>query len=599
MFKKLRFKASVVLVQTLLVLPPIILITLFIMLWARGSLMTQLDTSRRYSLQTVGNSFDQVYERTLDLLNVPFLNRTILSILTTQYSDNPKDKIQKNADQQLVNTLLSDIVLFNEPNITSLTVFSEISGSVYYNWRYPTLNINIHNSDWDNLIDSQWYKSIAHVNEPVVSHAKENDFFIGGGIIISFSQRLWRLVADQHIGAIRVDMDLTTFQNSWRHIAENPSDVFLVLDQDHQLVFSSNSDFNDTFPPLSTIDISTLHEYRVNSYVAELSGFTFVYLTYVATTQSYLRFLYAPLLAVIASWIIYTVIFIFWSSRHVSLPIQKLKTAMIQGQEKDLTARCEPLQGEMGQLSEAFNDLIVRLNDMMDDVALAEQEKAQLTYEVLLSKFSPHFLYNTLNAIRFKAELTGAQESAGALKSLASMLQFSIKYTEVTISFQNELEQLEHYVNIMRIRYGDEIDIVYDIDAECFQYICLKFLIQPAVENCFIHSFADMPNKEHKQICVRVICLSDHIRVSVEDNGKGMTQKQIDELLSENLNQNTNMRSGIGVSNVKQRLFATFGDNCKYYIESEPGLYTRVTAVIPKIKAQERNGFSDEIIDGG
>jgi two-component system sensor histidine kinase YesM len=177
--------------------------------------------------------------------------------------------------------------------------------------------------------------------------------------------------------------------------------------------------------------------------------------------------------------------------------------------------------------------------------------------------------------------MLGAGEVAHALESLASLLRFAIKSADDLVPFAVELEQLENYIQIMRIRYGGDIDVAFDIDERCLEYRCLKFLFQPAVENGFIHAFGDSA-RGGKTIMVKVAVEENGILATVEDNGNGMTPQQIEALFRENTDRTT--FAGIGVSSVRQRIRALFGDEYGLQIKSEPGQYTKVTATIPKIK---------------
>jgi two-component system sensor histidine kinase YesM len=189
-----------------------------------------------------------------------------------------------------------------------------------------------------------------------------------------------------------------------------------------------------------------------------------------------------------------------------------------------------------------------------------------------------------MNAIRWRANLVGARDVSHALESLASLLRFAIKSTDELVPFAVELEQLENYIQIMRVRHGSDIDISFDISESCLECRCLKFLFQPAVENCFIHAFGGS-GRSDKSILVKATFLTDHIRVTVEDNGNGMTARQIENLFREDTSRDVFI--GIGLGSVRQRIKILFGEEYDLWIESELGKYTRVTATIPIIRLEE------------
>lgn len=582
---KLHFRSKLALLQFCLVLPVIALLLFALINGIRDSAVRQIEASRSYSLQSAAGSFDQIYARMLKLLEKPYADKSLFTILTTEYG--PGDVMQKRADDILLPKLLRSNFLYFEPNVLSVTMVSEITGSVYYGRSLPTTSINVHNEDWYNLKNSVWYKSVTAVETPVVSPATENELYLNSGLTISISQRLKDVRHNRLIGAVRIDLSLWSLNESWRGFSGADGSIFAVLDQAGQLVYASSEELLAQYPLLSAPDVNAWErEYRLTSKTAPESGFQFLYLSPPDTVFFQPQLLFGLPLLIMLAGILYVLVFISWSTRHISHPIRLLKTAMLQGQEKDLTARCEPLPGEMGELSDAFNSLMERIGELIGEVTRNEQEKARLSYEVLQSKVNPHFLYNTLNAIRWKADMIGSKDISHSLESLSSLLRFSIKCTDDVIPFETELGQLENYIQIMRVRYGDNVEIGYDIDEDCLAYQCLKFLIQPAVENCYIHAFSS-GLQENPSIQVSVICEETCIVVTVEDNGDGMTSEQIDKLFRTDTDRGKAMFVGIGIGNVRERIITQFGAGYGLEVTSERGRFTRVTAVIPKIKCEE------------
>ncbi len=577
--KRLSVRSKLMRVQLLLVLPLITLVLFGISYFLNASLTAELDNARGYSLQTAADAFDSLYVRALKLLEVPYTDNTIYRIISDESSD--PAVLQSGLDFKEVYDALYNSVLYYEPDLSAATLVAEASGRVLYSRQAPTSGVNVNNPDWGDLRRSIWYQEAVAVDTPVLGPAMENDLYFGSGVTVSLSQRLLDVTRHRRLGVFRIDINLSELCRDWENAADGSNDVFIVLDNTSQLVFASSQEFLDQYPRLSIPNPSAWRQgYRVNSHTAQASGFAFYYLSPPAQFDA--RLYSIPLLAALLCGI-YAAFFIHWSSRSITRPIHTLKTAMLQGQQKDLSVRCEPLDGEMNELGEAFNDLMDEVGKLVGEVAAREQEKAKLAYEALQSKINPHFLYNTMNAIRWRAKLLGAGDVAHSLESLASLLRFAIKSTDELVPFAVELEQLENYIQIMRVRYGGDIDISYDIDEGCMAYRCLKFLFQPAVENCFIHAFDGA--QRDKSILVKAIVEAECICVTIEDNGNGMTRQQLADLFRENGSKA--VFSGIGLGSVRQRIATLFGEGYGLTIESEPGRYTRVTATIPKIKLEE------------
>lgn len=595
MKKKLwYFQSKLILIQVFLVLPMLTL-TLFVAIyWIRDTAFQAIYESRYNSLQTAAASFDQVYTRMIKLLEKPYTDRQLYDIMTKEYTKT--DYVSKNLNDAQTNRLLHNITYY-EPDISSVTLVLDKTDSVYFQRREPATGVNVHNPDWYHMTNSQWYQSAMEVDHYLVAPVVSDELYLNSGLTMAFTQRLLNVLQDEKIGVIRIDLGIQQFYPDWNKIVENnKTDIFMILDSYGQIIYCSSEAFLGKYPLLEVIDPEGLSsKYHVTSCTAPASNTQFLYLS----QDAFLFRLKQPLLLVgvvlVLCYLLYAVVFIRWSSHYISSPIKKLKTAMVKGQNQDLSSRCEPLAGEMGDLSDAFNQLMERMGCLLEDAAHHEQEKARLNYEILQSKINPHFLYNTLNAIRWKAHMAGAQNISQSLESLASLLKFTIKCTDEIIPFETELQQLEHYIQIMRVRYGDDIEFNFDIDDQCFRYQCLKFLLQPMVENCFIHAFG---TKKEKQpvVTIKIVCELTDISVLVEDNGDGMTKEQIARIMSSQPGQAKTKFFGIGLENVLQRIHTLFGDRYYLNIESEWGIYTRVTAVIPKIEILDKEregGFHD------
>ena len=585
--KQLHFRSKLALLQFCLVLPVIALLVFGLISGLRDAAVQQIEASRRYSLQSAAGSFDQVYARILKLLEKPYTDTVLFHILTSRYGED--DVMQKREDTTQLPYLLRSNFLYYEPNVLSVTLVSEISDSVYYGRSLPTTAVNIHNEDWYNLRASTWYKEVTAVETPVITPAGENELFLNGGLTVTVSQRLKDVLQNQLIGAIRIDLSLWSLNDSWKALSGEDGSVFVVLDQTGQLVYASSDELLKICPPLSKPDVKAWENaYLLSAITAPQSGFQFIYLSPRSTFFFQPQLLFGLPLLIMLAGILYVLIFISWSTRHISRPVRILKTAMLQGQQKDLTARCGTLDGEMGELSDAFNSLMERIGELIGEVTENEQEKARLSYEVLQSKVNPHFLYNTLNAIRWRADMTGARDISRSLESLSSLLRFSIKCTDDVVLFETELNQLENYIQIMRVRYGDNVEICYDIDEACMDYQCLKFLIQPAVENCYIHAFSSGAQTA-PCILVSIVCEDTRIVVTVEDNGDGMTPEQIGSLFLPDTSRARAMFVGIGIGNVHERIRTLFGSEYGLEVTSKLGRFTRVTATIPKLRQEEHH----------
>lgn len=581
---------KLILVQLFLVLPVLVIFLTGTIYAINKDAANKINSSRNYLLQTISDNFENLYDTARKLLEKPYTNSLIYANITKTYA--PHEQAQRSADNKETAALLYKDILYFDPNISSITIVSESNSSVVYKHVYPVTGVNPHAVEWPNVLESEWYIKTIQTSEPVIFTTTPNEFFNNSGITVSLSQRLLRLGTQQRIGAIRLDLNIGNFFSRLENIQTN-TDTFLVLDSDKKLVYSNDADFLSQHQLLSAIEPDTLEgDFILNSYFGAKSHFTFITLTdkTLITGQSGVLYGLVALFAVLYAAI--SITYIFWSARRFSQPIRTLKAVMLRGSLKDFSVQCPPLSGEMGVLGDAFNSLMETINLQLEEIRTKEHETAQLSYEVLQSKINPHFLYNTLNAVRWKAQLIGAKDIAISLESLASLLKFSIKCTTDLIPFSMELEQLENYIRIMYVRYGNDIEIDYDIDESCYEYMCPKFMIQPAVENAYLHAFLPEQSGE-KLITVTVRCLDDCIEASVRDNGRGMTPEAAQSLLISKTHTDKKPFSGIGIFNVHQRIRSLFGTEYGVTVDSVEDKYTEIRAIIPKITAQTVSDCDD------
>ena len=251
-----------------------------------------------------------------------------------------------------------------------------------------------------------------------------------------------------------------------------------------------------------------------------------------------------------------------------------------------------PSNGFQGNLSLAkedeFKEIVQAINHMEDEIQeLMEKQKREvevrneLEFKVLQNQINPHFLYNTLNSIKWMATLQKNYPIRDMTAALGRLLQNISKGTAVKIQMFEEMSILDDYVLIQNIRYNGKIKVNYHItDKDITQAYILKFTLQPIMENAIFHG---IESKEGDGIIdITLEKNSNIVYIHIQDNGVGMTQQQITDILSGNNPQkHTRGLNGIGIKNIQERIQMTYGMEYGLFIESKLGEYTKVTIKIP------------------
>ena len=277
----------------------------------------------------------------------------------------------------------------------------------------------------------------------------------------------------------------------------------------------------------------------------------------------------------------------------VTVPISKLQKQL----DRVASGNFAPNPGiewddELGDIGKGINNLSKSVNTLMISKVEDEKKRQQLEYKVLQSQINPHFLYNTLNSIKWMATIQNAIGIAEMVTSLARLLKNISKTTNALVSLKEELSLLDDYFVILQYRYGGSISMEKDIDDDIKDALIPRFTLQPLLENAIFHGIEPTGNAGTISLKIKKLS-SGIIEINLTDNGKGMDEEHIKEILYQNDNDEikTNSGSGLfksmGILNVQKRIKYEYGSQYGLSIVSEKNKYTSVKVYIPYQKSGE------------
>ena len=269
-------------------------------------------------------------------------------------------------------------------------------------------------------------------------------------------------------------------------------------------------------------------------------------------------------------------------STRITDPIKELEKAVNEIEQGNLEVEVRSAGSyEIQHLGTSIQSMARRIRKLMNDIVAEHESKRRSEFDTLQSQINPHFLVNTLNSIRFMAQVSrfdGIRKMAEALiKILSCSFRGSISFYTV----REELDVLDSYIYLMKIRYSDGFEVEYQIDRGCLDYKMPRLILQPIVENSIVHGLAEKEDDiGHLKISLEEE--KESILFTVEDDGRGMTQEEIECLLhpKERLDDDN---TSIGIENVLGRLKLNFGEQCAVWMEGRQGCYTRTFLRIPKL----------------
>ena len=221
-----------------------------------------------------------------------------------------------------------------------------------------------------------------------------------------------------------------------------------------------------------------------------------------------------------------------------------------------------------------FEDMISRIKEQIADMKKHEKEKRFLTLRALQAQINPHFLYNSLNTIKWMGQMQGADSIVDAVNALSSIMQVNMS-KNTYLTFQEELDYLNKYVCMKEFQKAARIKFVCKIEEELRQCYILKMLIQPIVENSLKHG--EVMEREDGYISISIYSDGEDVQIDVEDNGKGLSEEESRAILD-----NLRNGEGIGLFNIQKRIQLYDGERYGVSITGEKGIYTCVSLRIPK-----------------
>lgn len=296
----------------------------------------------------------------------------------------------------------------------------------------------------------------------------------------------------------------------------------------------------------------------------------------------------------------FSVLIIWFVLNSMSYRIEKLSNHMKNIGEDHLTpfSLVSPGKDEIGWLIVAFNNMIEKLNELINVVYKLEMQKKDIEveniraeYKYLQAQVDPHFLFNTLNAILVFCVKNGYTELTAVISSLSKLLKRLLTSGKDLISVSEELDFIDKYLAIEKFRFGGKFDYVINIseDVIASKYMIPKMSIQPIVENACKHGLQSSLD-DNRMLVISARTEADSLLISIKDNGTGMESEQVKAILSriespddDGHPDNDDMNSGVGIRNVYRRMMMVYKDRFNFTIHSTPGHGTEIILSIRKV----------------
>lgn len=283
---------------------------------------------------------------------------------------------------------------------------------------------------------------------------------------------------------------------------------------------------------------------------------------------------------VIIFFIIISILISYSFTRNYSRRINNIVSIIRQVENGNLDARIPESkhEDELSKIAVNINSMLEELNNYIEQFYLLNLKQQQAELKALQAQIDPHFLFNTLEAIRMVAVVEGSKTSSKMIFHLSKLFRYSLESKD-TVPLYTEIEYVNQYLKLMQFKFPNKLQVHLNIPSEVEQTPVQKLILQPIIENYFVHGFRK--DRADNELHIRATLLGEKLEITVEDNGKGITEEDLAMIVHHINCEDGDERDSIGLRNIHQRLKLKYGDPFGISLKSIKDKGTIVSLSIP------------------
>ncbi len=469
---------------------------------------------------------------------------------------------------------------FNQINLQFYVVFSSENGTNYCSLPTPQ------GYDYMSPKTKLWYNDIYEAKGAIMDVSSYRDDQLG--IKAYTAARTVPDASGNIIGCLMINADERQLYKTYEEVIGPQSNIY-VADSKGRIVSSNR----DTLIGLSYFNMNNLETMFAGEdhIITKISGKDSLFTRYYDRQSGFTVFEEIPLSTVLEPLerirIVVTILALlalaggtvmaWFFSGYIAAPLRKLcgDIREVEGGQLDQEFEINSFS-EINDLGTGMAQMLGRIRELIEDIQKNETEKRRLELRWLQAEINPHFMYNTLFSIKCAVDMGQNDEAGHMLTTFIQLLRGVLSGPVEMSTVRSQMEFIKKYVELQRFRYNGTFDALVECDERAANCLIPKLLIQPIVENAIVHGI-DM-TAQNGMIAVIARRQEDTVYIQVEDNGVGMTEDRIRQVM--NTPENTDPPH-IGVRNVHDRIRLHFGEEWGIHIESEPGMGTQIIMRFP------------------
>ncbi|UVI33168.1 cache domain-containing sensor histidine kinase [Paenibacillus spongiae] len=559
---RIRLKQKLFLSYLIVIIIPITVLGIYNYWQSKQLLGVQAEQSLERSADTIAQNMNFKLEQYRNTANIILYNSAIQKIVSTTYLDYVN--LRWDLDQYLYQQFKMIVALNKE--IVHLTIYTEAD--------IPESGTALVSAT--RVANEAWYKQAVGHSAPVWGWDSGH---------VYLASPFPSLMVNGKNNVLYMNIDYDQF---FAPISQLTSDLgIIVADTAGEIIYSNQGQIDDR---LGMADMKEQDIIKSDGGTSLIGGQRMLVVKNAISQGNWFMYTYVPVsqvspdagniikatLIVIGLCLLLLIGIILLLSNTMIKRIHLLLTWMKRVEQGELNLQIKTTStDEIGDLTVRFGNMLHRLNNLIQEVYANTIVQKEAELRALQAQISPHFLYNTLSFINWRALRSDEHEISHVVTSLSKFYRTVLNKGDQIIAVKDEIDNIKSYLDIVRMMKDNSFDVIYEIDERIYSYRMINFILQPLVENAIQHGI-EKDDSDKGILRITASLEQDTILFTVEDNGVGIPEEIIGELL-------TAQSSGYGLKNVNERIQLKFGSEYGIEISSQIGKGTVMKVVIPRI----------------
>ncbi|NQX67392.1 sensor histidine kinase [Paenibacillus alba] len=561
-FRNSTVRKKLIMTYLVVTIVPILALGMYAYESSKGYLKKQLMIGMNHTVSQTALNVDQKMEKAGDFISFMVFNPIVKKVTGSElpdilsYTKELNDNIEPTIWYYInINRELKDVLFY-----------SDYTGKQIGNFIYPS----------DAVRHAAWYEEAKKANKTQWFYEQQQQ-------LLYATHNIQKSDNITFAGVLYVKIDYDKMFEKLDQVYDGEYGI-LITDNKGQVVYAG-----EQASTLSESAIKTIagqaegsfrmqgKEYLMTRSSLPSSGWTFTYFMPTASMIVDTKDILKATASVVLLCLAVLLLMIWLFSRTLVRPIHALKKkiSIVENGNFDVPI-VSTAKDEIGELTQSFAGMVKKVQDSIQEAVEARMLEKEAELKALQAQISPHFLYNTLSIINWKAIQIDAMDISKVANSLSKFYRTSLNKGQQLTHIRDEINNIRAYLDIQLMMHDHEFDVVYDIEDAVYDFDTVNFILQPIVENAIIHGL-DEKEDGRGLLRIQVSEEAERIHFVVQDNGKGMEAAVQASLLEAD-------NGGYGLRNVQERIHLYFGGSYGVHILSEAGVGTQVHVVIPKVK---------------